>query len=146
MAKDWDRYPNRSQSLYVKLLPEDLGKHCRERPAGKTKSEIKLLIQENSDPQDLIVYCTLMAQSPKTSHGASPSSKVRLPSMKTVQPIYGLNLQLDNGDRSSHPCPLLDCLKRLQSDHTRHHPHKFNELATKSEKWNGKPRLECVDG
>ena len=27
-----------------------------------------------------------------------------------------------------------------------HHPHRFNELATKSEKWNGKPRLECVDG
>ena len=33
-----------------------------------------------------------------------------------------------------------------QSDHTCHHPHRFNELATKSEKWNGKPRLECVDG
>ena len=29
---------------------------------------------------------------------------------------------------------------------TCHHPHRFNELATKSEKWNGKPRLECVDG
>ena len=24
--------------------------------------------------------------------------------------------------------------------------HRVNELATKSEKWNGKPRLECVDG
>ena len=29
---------------------------------------------------------------------------------------------------------------------TCHHPHRFNELATKSEKWNGKPRLECVSG
>ena len=38
------------------LLPENLGKHCREWPAGKTESEIKLLIQENSKPQDLIVY------------------------------------------------------------------------------------------
>ena len=30
----------------------------------------------------------------------------------------GLNLQLDNGGGSSHPCPSLDCLKRWQSDHT----------------------------
>ena len=62
------------------------------------------------------------------------------------QTRYGLNLQLDNGGGSSHPYPLLDCLKRWQSDHTYHHPHRFNELATKSEKWNGKPRLECVNG
>ena len=33
---------------------------------------------------------------------------VQLPSMKAVQPIYGLNLQLDNGGGSSHPCPALD--------------------------------------
>ena len=60
--------------------------------------------------------------------------------------LYGLNLQLDNGDGSRHPCPPLDCFKRWQSDHTCHHSHRFNELATKSEKWNGKPRLECVNG
>ena len=41
---------------------------------------------------------------------------------------YGLHLQLD----SSHSCPPLDCLKRLQSDYTCHHPHRFNALATKS--------------
>ena len=50
------------------------------------------------------------------------------------------------GDGSSHPCPPLDCLKRWQSDHTCRHPHRFNQLATRSEKWNGKRRLECVDG
>ena len=49
-------YPNRFQRLCETLLPENLGKHCREWPAGKTESEIKLLIQENSKPQDLIVY------------------------------------------------------------------------------------------
>jgi len=58
--------------------------------------------------------------------------------------LYGLNRQLDNGGGSSHPYPLLDCLKGWQSDHTCHHPHRFNELA--KIKWNGKPRLECVDG
>ena len=33
-----------------------LGKALLRWPAGKTESEIKLLIQENSKPQDLIVY------------------------------------------------------------------------------------------
>ena len=42
--------------LYETLLPENLGKYCEERPAGKTESEIKLLIQENSKPQDYVVY------------------------------------------------------------------------------------------
>ena len=47
---------------------------------------------------------------------------------------------------SSHPrCPL-DCIKRWQSDHTCHHLHRFNELATTGEKWNAKPRLKCLDG
>ena len=41
---------------------------------------------------------------------------------------------------------LLDCLKRWQSHHKCHHPHRFNEHATKNEKWNGKPTLECVNG
>ena len=47
---------NRLQRLYETLLPENLGKHCREWPAGKTESEMKLLIQENGKLQDLIVY------------------------------------------------------------------------------------------
>ena len=38
---------------------------------------------------------------------------------------YGLNLQLDNGGGSSHPCPPLDCIKRWQSDRTCHHPHSL---------------------
>ena len=38
------------------LLPEKLGKHCREWPAGKTESEIKLLCQENNKLRDPIMY------------------------------------------------------------------------------------------
>ena len=37
-------------------MPENCGKHCWEWPACKTESAIKLLFQENSKPQDLIVY------------------------------------------------------------------------------------------
>ena len=55
-TKDWERYPNRFRHIYQVLLPENVGKHCLKWPGGKTESEIKFLIQENSKPQDLIVY------------------------------------------------------------------------------------------
>ena len=38
------------------FLPENLGRHCQEWPAGKVDSKIRQLIQKNSKPQDLIVY------------------------------------------------------------------------------------------
>ena len=53
----WERYPNQFRNLYEMLLPENLGKHCQECPAGKKQSAIKLLVQENSKLQDIIV-CT----------------------------------------------------------------------------------------
>ena len=91
-----------------------------------------------------ISECTLMAQLPKTSQGrASLSSKVRPQSVKTVQPIRSQHPAWQRRWKLSH---MQFCLKRWQSDHTCHHPNRFNELATKSEKWNGKPRPECVDG
>ena len=98
-------------------------------------SDIKLLIQENSKPQDLIVWF---------SH--QRPVRVGLHCQARWCSLYCLNLQLDDGGGSSHTCPPLDCLKMWQSDHTCHHPHRFNELATESERWNGKPRLECVNG
>ena len=52
-VKFW--YPNRFRRLYAKtLLPENLEK--QELPADKMKSEIMLLIQEESKLQDLTVY------------------------------------------------------------------------------------------
>ena len=55
-TKEWERYPNRFRHFYQVLLLENVGKHCRKWPGGKTESEVKFLIQENSKPQDLIVY------------------------------------------------------------------------------------------
>ena len=49
-----EKVPNRVWHLYATLLLENLGKRCREWPAGKTESEMKPLIQENSKQQDLI--------------------------------------------------------------------------------------------
>ena len=37
-TKEWKRYPNRFRRLYETLLPENLGKHRREWPAGKDQA------------------------------------------------------------------------------------------------------------
>ena len=47
---------NLFRRLYETLLPENLRKRPRERPAGKTESETKLIIEQNSKPQALLVY------------------------------------------------------------------------------------------
>ena len=41
--------------------------------------------------------------------------------------------------------PLLTDIERWQSDHTCHYSHRFNDPATTSEQWNGKPRLLCAN-
>ena len=80
-----------------------------------------------------------------TNEDGSLSSKVRLPSMQTVQPI---RTQPPNRQRrwKLSPMPSAGLPQELTVGHTCHHPHRFNELATKSEKWNGKPRAECDNG
>ena len=50
--KEWEMYQNwfRHLLLCETLMPKTWGRHCREWPAGKMESEIKL-IQENSKSQ-----------------------------------------------------------------------------------------------
>ena len=74
------------------LLPENLGKYCREWPVGKTESEIKLLIQENSKPQDLIVYTDVPVTKEQSGWGLTVK--------QGATTIHGLNLHLDNGGGS----------------------------------------------
>ena len=50
------RVPNSIPASLRDTLPENVGKHCREWPAGKTETDIKPLMQQNKKPQDLIVY------------------------------------------------------------------------------------------
>ena len=115
-----ERYPNRFRRLYETLDPaRKLAKVVSRMASTKQSQRSSFSFKKTANSKT--VYCTLMAQSPKTSQGgASPSSKVRLPSMKKVQsPMPSAGLP---------------------------HPHRLNELATESGKWNGKSGLECVDG
>ena len=54
-TQEWQRDPKWFH-LCDTLLPENLGEHCWEWPAGKMESEIKLLTWGNSKLQDLTVY------------------------------------------------------------------------------------------
>ena len=74
-------------------MPENLGRHCREWPQGKTDAEIRVILEENSQPQDLIVYTDgsvtksqsgwafTVKQDGKTIHEDSAAYKVTTSSM-----------------------------------------------------------------
>ena len=112
----------------------NMGRHCREWPAGKTDLEIKLFVQENSNSQDLIVYTD--GSVTKDQSGWGFIVKQGATTIHEDCSLYGLNLKFDSGGGSSYPCPPLDGLKRWQSDPIimPYHPHRFNELVTKSRK------------
>ena len=55
---------------------------------------------------------------------------------------FGLNLQLENGGGSRHPCLPLDC-SRGYSPITHANILRVNEFATNSEKWNGNGMHMC---
>ena len=138
-------------ALHPCFQPASLNSPLPYTPARKLgKALLRMASRQNSQRSSFLFKKTanhktlsvLMAQSPKTSQGgASLSSKVWLPFMKIVQPIYRfcLNLQLDNGCGSSHPCPPLDCMKRWQPDDTCHHPHRFKSLLQKVKSGMGNP-------
>ena len=89
-TKEWERYPNRFLRLYKTLLPENFRQHCREWPAGITESGIKLLIQENSRPQDLIVYTDGSVTKDQPGWGFTVKQGA------TTIHEDGLNIQLDD--------------------------------------------------
>ena len=106
-----------------------LQNHCREWPAGKTESEIKLLIQENSKPQDLIVYTDgsvtkdqsgwgfTVKQGATTIHEDSAAYTVSTSSltMKVEASTHALRWIASRGDsRTTHATILTDSMSLLQ--------------------------------
>ena len=141
---EWERYPNRFPHLYETLLPENLRKYCRQWPAGKTETETKLLIQENSKPLDLIMYSDDSVTKDQSGWGFTVkqgATTIHEDSAACMVSTSSLTMKVE-----AVTCVLRWIASRGDSQTTRHHPHRFNELATKSEKWNGKPTVECVDG
>ena len=128
-SKEWEKYPNRFRHLYETLLPENLGRQCREWPAGKTDSEIRILIQENSKPQDLIVYTDgsvtknqsgwgfTVKQGATTIHEDSAAYKVSTSSltMEMEAVTHALRWIASRGDsQTTHAIILTDSMSLLQ--------------------------------
>ena len=55
-VRDWEKRSVEFKLYYKTLLSENLGTHCREWPAGKTKAEVQMLVEANSKPHDIVIY------------------------------------------------------------------------------------------
>ena len=119
-TKEWEGYRNRILASLWDICAKKLGKYCWEwlaLVADKMELKVELLVEENCHKTSQGI---LMATSSKTSHGgASLSSNVQLPSMRTCS-LYSFNVQLDNGGGSSFLCPLLDWPVGRRSNYTCH--------------------------
>ena len=54
--REWEKYLAEFKPYYKTLLPENLGTHCRECPAGKINADIHMLVEGNSKPHDILIY------------------------------------------------------------------------------------------
>ena len=71
LTKEWEKYPNRFRHLYQTVLSENLGRRCRQWPAGKADLEVKLLIEKHSQPHDLRIYTDGSVTEDKSGWGFS---------------------------------------------------------------------------
>ena len=108
------------------------------------KSEIKLLIQEKSKLQELVLYTdgsvtkdqlgwgfTVKQSATTVQDSAAYTVSTFSLTMEVEAVTYALRWIASRGDsQTTHAIILTDTMSLLQ----------------KSEKWNGKPRLECIDG
>ena len=122
-TKLWERHPNLFRRLYETLMPENQERGVEKGQQAKWSQRSSFFLQENSKAQDLIVYTDGSVTKDQSGWGFPVKQGATTIHEDSECSLDGLNLHLDNGGGSSHPCPPLDCLKRSRSDHTCHHPH-----------------------
>ena len=96
-------------------------------------SEIKLFIQQNSKPQDLIVYTDGSVTKDQSGWGFTVkqgATTIHEDSAAYTVSASSLTMEVE---------AVTHAFRWIQP------PHISNGLATKNEKWNGKPRLEYVN-
>ena len=89
--RDWGNHPIESKSYYETLLPENLGNHCRKWPARKAIVNVRILVETNSKPHDIMMYTDgsvtrdrsgcwfTVRQGGRTVHDDSIAHRVRSP-------------------------------------------------------------------
>ena len=55
-VRDREKRPAEFKPYYKTLLSENLGRHCREWPAGKANAEVQMPVEANSKPHVILIY------------------------------------------------------------------------------------------
>ena len=116
------------------------------RQAKRSQRSSLSLKNNNSKRQDFILYTDGPVTKDQSGWGFTVHCQARCDHHPRRQcSLYGLSFQLGNGDGSSHPCPPLDCLSKEVTVRCHLPPSSQIQWAC-HKKWNGKPRVKCVNG
>ena len=55
-VRNWEKPPAEFKPYCETLLPENLGAHSGEWPAGKANAEVQMLVKANSKLHDILIY------------------------------------------------------------------------------------------
>ena len=127
-------------SSTTRLLPENLGTHCRELPAEKARAEVLMLIQANSKPRDIVIYTDGSVTRNRSGWGFTVKEGGRI--VHEDWRLQSHDPQSYHGCKSSHTCNTVTSLPNWpkgRTDYTCHHSHRLNELPANGGVWNGLP-------
>ena len=131
LTKEWEKYPKRFRHLYQTVLSENLGRCCRQWPAGKADLEVKLLIEKHSQPHDLRIYTDGSVTKDKSGWGFSvqqgdctiyedsaayavTSTSLRMEMEAVTHALRWIASRRDNQTTTRAVVLLIDCMNLLQ--------------------------------
>ena len=137
-VRNWEKRPVEFKPYYKTLLSENLGTHCRERPAGKPNAKVQMPVEANSKPHDIVIYTdgsvtrdrsgwwfTVM-ESGRTVHEDSGAHRVKTSSltMEVEAVTHATQWLASQRDAQIYTCD---------------HSQRLNEPPAKGGVWNGLP-------
>ena len=107
-VRDREKHPVEFKPYYKTLLSENLGTHCRERPAGIANAEILMLVEANRKPHGIMICTDGSVTRDRSGWGFMVKQCGR-----TVYEDSGaltITSSSDHGRRSSHTCKTVSSL------------------------------------
>ena len=88
-VSDWEKRPVEFKPYYKTLLSENLGTHCRERPAVKPNAEVQILVEANSKPHGIVVYTDGSVTKDGQARWKDCARRQWIPQSHNLQPDHG---------------------------------------------------------
>ena len=101
-VRDWGKRPVGFKSCYKSLMPENLGTHCREWPAGKANAEVQNWCLSKPTASHMTSWSIRTAQSQGTGSSWGFTVKQGGKTIHEDSGAHSHDLQSDHGGRSSH--------------------------------------------